>query len=179
MIDELPELREVDALVSDARDLAVRCAMDQPADQVAAMLESGLSIMLELRVPRMPDDPADLAAMLDAAIGGPTYSTEQVMEQIRASGDAFSMYLERFRRDVARESWTSAATALLPSKSPGAPTWGGGPILNRIALTENGGGTVTLKRGEDAVECTSPIGGLAILGAVMLAHAEWEIVWRR
>lgn len=179
MIDELPELREVDALISDARDLAQRCALDQPADQVAAMLESGLSIMLELRVPRMPEDPADLAFMLDAAMDGPTYSTEQVMEHLRTSGDAFSMYLDRFRRDVACESWTSAATMLLPSKSPGAPAWGGGPIVNRIALTESGGGTVTLKRGDDSVECSSPIGGLAILGAVMLAHAEWEVIWRR
>lgn len=179
MIEDLPVLRTIDELLHQAEALAIRCERDQPADEVAGMLEDGMSIMLELRVPRMPEDPEELMAMLQRDEGKQTLSSEEVMRSLETSALAFRLYMDRFRGDLVREHWTGAASALLPSASPGAPRWSGPPVNNRISLADSGSGTTTLRRRGETVSCTSPIGGLSILGAVMRAHVKWESTWRR
>lgn len=179
MIEDLPVLRTIDQLLEQATMLAIRCERDQPADEVANMLEEGMSIMLELRVPRMPEDPHELQAMLERTEGQETLSSEDVMRSLETSALAFRLYMDRFRGDIAREHWTGAGSALLPSGTSGAPRWSGPSVNNRIFLGDSGSGTTTLRRRGETVSCTSPIGGLSILGAVMRAHVQWESIWKR
>lgn len=143
---DFPELRSTAELLDAMKSLAERCAATVEKRDVATLLDEGLSLMLEIRVPRMPETEEELAEMLDTATDGPTYSTEEVMERMRESGAAFQAFLERYRADVDACIWTSAATRLLPSRTGGGPEWSGCRVVNRVELPEDGSGRTTLTR---------------------------------
>jgi predicted transcriptional regulator len=174
-----PELRSLDELLDAMRGLAEACSTTTEPEQARALFDEGLSMMLEIRVPRMPETEEELAAMLAEARDGPTFTTEEVMERMEASGAAFQTFLGRYRADVEGGVWTSAATRLLPSRTSGGPEWSGGRVVNKVELAEDGSGRTTLTRDGSKVTCAARIGGLSILGAVMLAHVEWHSVWKR
>lgn len=114
-----PDVRAVGTVLAEMAALADECRSVTDEDRIGHIYERALRLVLELRVPRMPDDPADLKAMLDEcqrddAVG---MSTEQVFEELDRQRRTFTSFLEDYRRVVAGGRWTTAST-MLSSRFP-------------------------------------------------------------
>lgn len=177
--DEMPELRSIPDLIEEMRVMAECCSNTLDPNMAKGIFEQCLSIMLEIRVPRMPETDEELAEMLASSESGPTFTTEEVIEHMRRGAKDFETFMEAFNRDIQGGFWTSAATRLLPSARGGGPQWSGDRIVNKVELADDGSGRTTLTKGASKVQCSAYIGGLSILGAIMLAHVEWHSIWKR
>lgn len=181
--DDFPPLRSENEILDEMRSIASRCTTATDDADAARLFDRALSCMLELRVPRMPEDPADLEAMIEKGREGPFHTSEEVMEHLREHGRAFSRFLDRYRTDVASGIWNSAATSLLPKSSDAGIEWHGGRYLLSVSLTSDGAGDARIRHdvaeGREEVTAASKVGGLAMLAAIMLAHDRWHAAWRR
>lgn len=159
------------------RDLVEKCETGAREDEKPAMFEEALSLMLEIRVPRMPDTEKELSRMLREAENGPTLTTEEVWANLDVHARRFQTWLCQYRHMIERRSWQEAANALAPSKTPGAPKWHGKQC--RLLTSDGGEAEAAIIRGDNKIEETAPEPELAVLGAVLRAHTEWYDIWRR
>jgi len=177
---ELPEVRSVPEVLDAMMDLSRRSTVTTDESEAPALFNEAVSLMLEIRVPRMPEDPAELQAMLDESREDrTTYTMEEVERHLEEHGSAFTAHLERFDEALASRSWNTAAAMLLPSRDIGAPTWGGGSYRPTIRIAEDGSGEALIRNGEARVEAKAPVAGLAVVAAVMEAHIAWKGIWLR
>jgi hypothetical protein len=180
---DLPPVRSEREVLEEMRTIAATCIAAEDDADAARLFDRALSTMLELRVPRMPDDPAELEAMIVDGRKGPFYTTEEVMEHLKEHGRAFSGFLNRYRADVAAGVWNSAATSLLPKSSDAGIEWHDGRYLLSVSLSSEGAGGARIRHdgpdGTEEVSAASRIGGLAMLASIMLAHDRWHGAWRR
>lgn len=158
--------------------LATRCetAIDDSGN--AEMLNEALSLMLEIRVPRMPDTAAELQEMLAEAQNGPTFSSEEVWENLRRHSALFGAFLETYRQAISDGEWEMAVRMLLPHGHAGSPRWTGASIETTV-IQSNGLSTATIVRRDDTVAGRSQTAALALVGAIMLAHIAWRETWWR
>lgn len=176
---DYPNVRPIAEVVDEMLSIAARCEEMTPDTMIAGeMAGHALTLVLELRVPRMPDTPEELAEMMADAGEGPTYSSEETFERLRRHSDVFAQFLDRFRAMVADGRIEDAALCLGPNPPEGAPKWQGAPAS--IATAESRGiFTVTIARAGRMEECTAADRGLATLGAVLRCHARWSDIRRR
>lgn len=174
-----PAVRSERDVLAAMRLLAQRCGEATSSTDPRPFFEEGLSLMLEIRVPRMPDTDEELAAMIDEAHEGPFLSADEAFERLREHSASFEAWLKHHRDLVDRGAWNCAGSGLAPSHDPGSPRWHGTPCLLSIRMDGEGGGSAVMRHDGATVEASSPIAGLAMLGAIMLAHDAWHEVWRR
>lgn len=177
---DIPDVRPIGEIVALMRDLSDRAEAAVDDEGAADMFGEGLSLMLEIRVPREPDTDEELAAMLnDRMEEGPTFTMEEVEQHLMENRIAFTIFLERFDAAIASGVWNTAGTMLLPSKGSGAQEWGDGPYVPNVAMAADGSAVTTIRHGEAEVSGSSRIAGLSVLAAVMKAHVEWKGIWLR
>ena len=174
--DGHPEVRPVHEVLLAMGRLGRRCATATADGTAAELFDEALSLMLELRVPRMPDTDAELEAMIDEGSNGPWLTSEEVFAGLRESADRFAAFLARYRGHVAAGRWEDAARALMPAPRGDGVTWEGGPY--DLDVTDHGAAVVNAATGETAAG-TGDGRGTAALSAVMAAHAAWPKAWRR
>lgn len=182
MIDEIdfPEIRSIPEILDAMMDLSRRATIVSDETEAAPLFNEALSLMLEIRVPRMPEDPAELQAILEKTQEDPTtYTMEEVERHLEEHRRAFTAHLERFERALSTRTWNTAASMLLPSGDMGAPAWGGGPYRPTFRIADDGSGEALIRNGDARVEAKAPIAGLAGLAAVMEAHIAWREIWAR
>lgn len=175
-----PDVRSVPEVLDAMMDLSRRATIATDESEAAPLFNEAVSLMLEIRVPRMPDDPAELQAMIEESRDDTTtYTMEEVERHLEEHGRAFTAHLDRFERMLAAKAWNTAATMLLPSDDIGAPAWSGGPYRPTLRIADDGSGEALIRNGDAKVEAKAPIAGLSMLAAVMEAHIAWKGIWQR
>jgi len=178
MDDGIQDVRAVAEVKAEMLAIADRCEGHDPEDRdLGMMAERGLSLVLELRVPRMPDSDEELAAMLARSEDGPTYSSDEVFERLREHSATFGRFLARFRTMVAEGDLEGAARCLGPEGGEGSLEWRG-PQASIGIEREGSVATATVSRDRKQEICTSRRDGAALLGAVMRCHARWDDIRR-
>lgn len=178
-IDDLPDLppvRPVAEVISEMRSIAAMCAHTAEATS-ADPFHRALSLILELRVPRMPETREELAEMLATRNDGPALDSEETFRQLRIHSAQFEAFLDQYRGALKRKNWEGAVALLAPPGNTGAPQWRGPASTISTNRAENDI-TATIEHGDAQVHCTSRCMSLAMLGAIMTAHAEWPSIRR-
>lgn len=177
-IDDLPELREVDVLLTEAEALSEACRSGLTQDAMAEAFGDALSIMIELRVPRAPETEEEWKESLAAAMEGETLSSEEVFDGLRDRMDRFSVLLDRFRTHVRAREW-GPALALMTTTDDGLISW------NRHAIDMEDDGlacTVTIvdpHGHRTSFETSGTTAEGAAVGALLDAHRRMHRIWRR
>lgn len=191
------EVRSEAEIIKAFRDLAEECEKRSNPEDIPDRFQEAYVLMLEARVPRMPDSQEELQEMLDAAINDPRPSVpaEEAFASIKAGLDARLSFKGRFDAQIAAEAFESAAMMLAPCKGCTGPGFYG-----RIAedfgyyrltmdthgyddgLYQGGPGCVIhhpiSSGGGPMVKAFAPTPGLAMLAAILKAHAEWHELWK-
>jgi hypothetical protein len=175
-----PDVRPVREIREIMRGMADDCEGGAVAD-VPEVFRQALSLMLEMRVPRMPDTEDDLRRMLDDAVADtrPGMSGEDVMAEMREHGVVFQRFLADYREALSVEDWAQAAEMLTPGNDYGAVSWEAGPYG---CETETVGTHTrfTIERADgEVVVAVADDEGLARLAGLLRAHGEWkDMPWR-
>jgi hypothetical protein len=177
--DGFPDLRDVDVLLGEAAALADACREGIDGDGLGRAYETALSIMLELRVPRMPESDDEWADVLRDAMDGPTFSSEEVYASLKAHGDRFERSLKAFRHAVGIHDWTTAEALLIGRHGEPLISWN--DHTAEIAADQHRT-TLVLKDGDGG--CTTHVvegtpSASTALAAMLTAHLECSAIWRR
>lgn len=178
--DEAYDVRPEAEIMREMEAVAIECETgpSEDRDDARKPFDRALRLMLEMRVPRMPETDAELAAMLDEARGGDTYTTEQVFEHLEASGRRFARLRAEYDLHLSSGSWLEAARMLLPADGDRLVGWNERFRVDVAGGTGDAGFTATAQLSDGLVACTSPAEGTALLGAIMRAHS-WRAAWHR
>jgi hypothetical protein len=171
-----PEVRPIAEVLASMEAIRLRCGRPMSDDDRKRDFDDALGLLLELRIPRMPDTDEELAEMLLSSSDGPTYTTEEVFERLDAHQRTFSRYLSKYRAAVAEGRLAEAARALLPAVDGGI-RWEAGPY----AVDMSGeGARSTMRNGQgERVEGEGVDDATALLAAIMAAHVAWRDAWWR
>lgn len=178
--DDLPDVRPIPAVRRDMLEIVGRCAAGMDDAQMATTLERALSLMLEIRVPRMPGSAEELRLMLvhdeddDLAM-----STDEVFTRLERHRQEFALYMETYREGIAQGDWLATARMLMPATSARGVQWGGGTYVLEIVSNNNAIITRTEGAKSRLVESRGKGRGAAALAAIMTAHCEWRGIWFR
>jgi len=176
---EWPELRSIDVLLVEAGGLSEGCREGLSDLAMAEAFGQALSIMLELRVPRMPDTEEEWAGILTDATEGPTASSEDVFKALEAHSRMFADTLKRYRETVNHHEWMRAVSMLLSNGEDRLISWNG----HHVVLEDDGTrctATVNAPDGSQTVHtmsATSEEG--AALAMLLDIHRVDRGVWRR
>lgn len=172
-----PDVRPIDAVVCDMETIAIACENDAQLP-TADQFERALSLILELRVPRVPNTNEQLIDLLQQPDDEPSLDTKEVFRRLQIHANEFSVFLASYRAVISSSDWDAAVQHLTPTGISGAPAWEGAAC--RIQVRPNGDRTIAeIDDGNRQVQCISPVPALATLGAVMRAHARWPEIRRR
>lgn len=178
-IDDLPELREVDVLLSEAEVLSESCRFGLDQDAMALAFGDALSIMIELRVPRAPETEEEWKESLAAAMEGEALSSEEVFDGLRDRMDRFSVLLDRFRAHVRAREWNPALGLITDGGDDGLISWN----RHAIAIEDDGlacTATIMDPHGlRTSFETTGTTVEGAALAALLDAHRRMHRIWRR
>ncbi len=152
------DIRPIPVILADMEAIADACAGTPSDEDLRTLFERALSDMLEIRVPRMPEDPDEIRRMVVEAERGHGIPLDQAFGRAHAHCEAFQRDLETYRAHLAARDWDAAA-AMIAEARPG-----GGWI---------GDARVTLDLGE------SRIPAAAMLASVMRMHGARPAAWRR
>lgn len=169
---DLPNVRPIPVVLSDMADIAAACGDPVDDADAAALFGRSLSLLLELRVPRMPDTEEELREMLASDGDAPSHSTEEAFRLLDAHRAIFTAFLERFRSLVAQGRWEDAAMQLMPQSEGIA--W---KDASCTLVVEGRRAVVT--RGDGRRIQSSATGRMSALAAIMQAHIAWPDIWRR
>ena len=182
--------RSVDELVLAFDQLARDCEQRTNPDDVADRFEAAYQLMVEARAIGFGGD--TFATMLRDANEPPT--TALSLRDVEASlGDNSLWFQTRLYALIQLEAWESAAMMLAPVEGRTGPGYFGGAKAcqyYRLVMTTHGyrdgvyqGGPVCAiyhplsSGGHPKVEAVAPLPGLAMLAAILKAHAEWPALW--
>lgn len=176
---DMPDLRSIDVLLCEAESLSERYREGLSDQEMTESFEQALSIMLELRVPRMPETEEEWAGILKDAMDGPTASSEEVFAALTARSGLFANALKRYRESVNDHEWMRAVSMLLANGEDRLISWNG----HHVVLEDDGTrctATVNAPDGSQTVHtmsATSEEG--AALAMLLDIHRVDREVWRR
>lgn len=177
--DDLPGVRPIAEIKHAMADIAARCHDVDDDVAAAAIFEEALRLMLEIRIPRMPDTQDELADILrrSSEDAGGVDST-MAFDTIRKQGREFSVFLEEFRHAVAIRRWEDATNLLLPLPEERGIRWND---MKPTMRTEADGSRAIIEcdDGEPRTIVAHGRPGTSGLAAIMEAHLLWDDVWRR
>lgn len=162
------------SIVVQTRMLELAQACETGIDETKALHQEVISLILELRVPRMPESDQDLARMLERAGRGPFVDAKTALERIRSHGRMFEDFLAMHRALCDHDDWNGAAEMLLPGRDAheGAPDW---PDGIQFQTWERENTHVTLLHDEShVVEGRASVRSLSILAAILKARVKWN-----
>lgn len=178
-IDDLPELREVDVLLTEAASLSEASRSGLTQDAMAMAFGDALSIMIELRVPRAPETEEEWKESLATAMEGDTLSSEEVFDGLRDRMDRFSVLLDRFRAHVRAREWSPALALMTTSGEDGLISWNG----HSIAIEDDGLACTATIVDPHGLRTSFETSGTTIEGAALAAllnaHQRMHRIWRR
>jgi hypothetical protein len=178
-IDEAYDIRSIDMLLNEARTLSERCRHGLSDDRMAEAFEEALSIMLELRIPRMHETDEEWVDMLRDAMDGPTASSEEVFTNLSVHSGLFEEALKRYRAAVKNHEWMQAVSMLLVTGDGRLISWNG----HDMALADDGTRCIASVTGPDGAEAVHSASATSEEGAALAMlldlHRLEERIWKR
>jgi hypothetical protein len=164
------KIRSIKEILDRMKEISQSLKDDISDDLVEKLFNESLSLMLEIRVPRMPETKEELKDILESSMSGETYSAEEVFIRIRKSAILFNAWKEEYSQAVESHNFEKAANLLLDKER--GPSWQRHPDIRRL---ESG----IYQLSPEKITFESRRDGMALLGAMLILHDIDPESWKR
>lgn len=164
------EIRSIESILLRMHDISESLKDDIPDDLIEKYFKETLSLMLEIRVPRMPETKEELRVLLEDAMSGESYSSEEVFRRLREHARSFNSWKEDYNQAVMSHDFKRAAKYLIKGE-PG-PSW---QKLPEITYLDSG----ICRLNADSILFETRHNDTALLGALLILHKADPSSWKR
>lgn len=174
------DVRPVRKVMQELEDIRTQASFYCQPVRVTKLISQTLTLLLELRVPRVPESDQELAEMLRKAEIEETITHEEFKRQSAEHYKDFGKKHREFLKANREENWSDALDMLMPGN--GLLNWNG---IDAEMICVEGSINAEIRRVDRGEEMNAYVEGhgtctaLAMMSAIINAHIEWHDIWKR